>query len=103
MNRSVGFALIALALLSWGMHDAWGQMDVNMQCVQVNTAGNTTVTWTQPADPAGLFYQYVFHQFPTTNPANISTTNIPEYASNSVLAPNVNGNQAPVCYFLVTQ
>lgn len=103
MNRSVGFALIALALLSWGTRDAWGQMDVNMHCVQVNTAGNTTVTWTQPADPAGLFYQYVFHQFPATNPANISTTNMPDYASNSVLAPNVNGNQGPVCYFVVTQ
>ena len=74
-----------------------------MECVQVNTAGNTTVTWTQPADPAGLFYQYVFHQFPAANPANISTTNMPNYASNSVVAPGVNGNQGPVCFFVVTQ
>lgn len=103
MNRPVAVLLTALALLSGSARLALGQLDVSMQCVQVNTAGNTTVTWTQPADPAGLFYQYVFHQFPATNPANVSTTNMPNYANNSVLAPNVNGNQGPVCYFVVTQ
>lgn len=81
----------------------WSQLDVSMECVQVNTAGNTTVTWNQPADPTGVFYQYVFHQFPATNPANVSTTNMPTYADNSVIAPTVNGNQGPVCFFVVTQ
>lgn len=80
-----------------------GQLDVTMQCVQVNTAGNTTVSWDAPADPSGLFYQYVFHQFPAANPANISTTNMPDINQNSVIAPGVNGNEGPVCYFVVTQ
>ena len=73
-----------------------------MQCVQVNQAGNTSVAWTPPADPAGLFYQYVFHQFPANNPANISTTNMPNFAPTSVVAPGVNGNQGAQCFFVVT-
>lgn len=94
--------LLLTLLLGWASA-ASGQMVAQMECVQVNIWGNTTVAWTAPADPAGLFYQYVFHQFPASNPANISTTNMPNYATNSVVAPGVNGNQGPVCYFVVTQ
>lgn len=92
-----------LILFTGWVASASSQLEVAMECVQVNAAGNATVSWTQPADPSGLFYQYVFHQFPASNPANISTTNMPDYASNSVIAPGVNGNDAAVCYFVVTQ
>lgn len=102
MNRPLLHPLAWLAAFVAWASAVSGQMDVSMQCVQVNQAGNTTVAWTPPADPAGLFYQYVFHQFPANNPANISTTNMPNIAPSSVVAPGVNGNQGAVCFFVVT-
>ena len=83
-----------------GMEEVRGQGDLALTCVTVNAAGNVTVGWEQPADPAGTFLQYVYHDFDPANPAVAGSTNIPGYGTTSIVAPGVDGNAGARCYYV---
>ena len=99
-SASLGpFSGLALLLFLAAGGVARGQAG-SLTCIEVNAAGNVSLGWEQPADPAGLFLQYVYHDFQPGNPANASSTNIPNYGTTSIVAPGIDGNSTARCFYV---
>ena len=78
------------------------QLDVAMQCAAVNTAGNTTVTWSHPGDAAGLFAAYVVHILEPSSGLVINTAAINDVNTPSYVETTFNANATSLCYYVVT-
>ena len=95
--------LVISLLLSFS---AWSQLETSMKCVQVNQAGNASVTWDQAMDPAGVFEQYTIHLFEPSSGLVLETYNIPsptDPANPSFVNTTYDANTTELCYFVVTE
>jgi gliding motility-associated-like protein len=92
---------LALACLGAGVQSS-AQLDVAMQCAAVNTAGNTTVTWSHPGDASGLFGAYVVHVLEPASGLVISTASINDVNTPSYVETTFNANATSLCYYVVT-
>ena len=90
--------LVVLALCT----QTKAQLDVAMQCAAVNTAGNTTVTWSHPGDAAGLFAAYVVHILEPSSGLVINTAAINDVNTPSYVETTFNANATSLCYYVVT-
>ena len=92
--------LVACGVLLAG--PAAAQLDVAMQCASVNTAGNTSVTWSHPGDAAGLFAAYVVHILEPSSGLVINTATINDVNTPSFVETTFNANATSLCYYVVT-
>ena len=84
----------------------WCQLETTMQCVQVNQAGNTSISWGQAMDPTGDFVQYTIHLFEPSSGLVLDTYNIPnptDPANPSFVNTTYDANTTELCYFIVTE
>jgi len=85
---------------------AQAQLEVDMQCVQVNDQGYATVTWTEAVDPGDVFQQYVLHLFEPSSGLVLETYNIPnptDPINPSFVNTTYNASTTELCYFIVTE
>lgn len=78
------------------------QLDVAMQCAAVNTAGNTTVSWSDPGDAAGVFAAYVVHILEPSSGLVINTATLTDVNTPSFVETTFNANATSLCYYVVT-
>ena len=84
----------------------WCQLETTMQCVQVNQAGNASISWDQAMDPNGDFVQYTIHLFEPSSGLVLDTYNIPnptDPANPSFVNTTYDANTTELCYFIVTE
>ena len=84
----------------------WCQLETTMQCVQVNQAGNASISWDQAMDPTGDFVQYTIHLFEPSSGLVLDTYNIPnptDPANPSFVNTTYDANTTELCYFIVTE
>ena len=84
----------------------WSQLETTMQCVQVNQAGNTSVSWDQAMDPLGVFEQYIVHLFEPSSGLVLDTYSLPnptDPANPSFVNTAYDANITELCYFIVTE
>ena len=82
------------------------QLETAMRCVQVNQAGNASITWDQAMDPASVFEQYTIHLFEPSSGLVLETYNIPnptDPANPSFVNTTYDANTTELCYFVVTE
>ncbi len=99
--RAIGF-LFGLVVCS----PAWGQLEVGMNCVVVNQAGNASVSWSEVADPTYVFEAYVLHIFEPSSGLVLDTFSIddPTDPANPAFVNTMyNANTTELCYFVVTE
>ncbi|MDE0872188.1 MAG: hypothetical protein OSA37_09755, partial [Flavobacteriales bacterium] len=97
--RAIGF-LFGLVVCS----PAWGQLEVGMNCVVVNQAGNASVSWSEAADPTYVFEAYVLHIFEPSSGLVLDTFSIddPTDPANPAFVNTLyNANTTELCYFVV--
>ncbi len=79
------------------------QLEVAMACATVNSAGNTTVTWSHPGDAAGMFAAYVVHVLEPASGMVIATATINDVNTPSYVETTFNANATSLCYYVVSQ
>lgn len=104
---NVWFKLFVLLML-WvgGSETILAQLEVDMECIQVNQAGNAIVTWSEAVDPANVFQQYVIHVFEPSSGIVLETVNIPnptDPVNPSYVNTTYDANVTELCYFIVTE
>ena len=103
-KKFTGLAPLAFGLLL--SSHAWSQLETSMQCVQVNQAGNASVTWDEAMDPSGVFEQYTIHLFEPSSGLVLETYNIPnptDPANPSFVNTTYDANTTELCYFVVAE
>jgi gliding motility-associated-like protein len=82
---------------------AMGQLSAPVfACTSVNAAGAITLTWSQPADPGGIFAGYELYEYNVGTGASSLITTITNYNTTSFTIPGYNGNTGTFCFFLQT-
>jgi len=72
---------------------AMGQLSAPVvACTSVNAAGAITLTWSQPADPGGIFAGYELYEYNVGTGASSLITTITNYNTTSYTIPGYNGN-----------
>ena len=96
----------AMLLLGGLQLPAAAQLEIDMQCVQVNDQGYATVTWSEAVDPGDVFQQYVLHLFEPSSGLVLETFNIPDPTdptNPSFVNTTYNASATELCYFIVTE
>lgn len=99
-------AMGAMLLLGGLQLPAAAQLEIDMQCVQVNDQGYATVTWSEAVDPGDVFQQYALHLFEPSSGLVLETFNIPDPTdptNPSFVNTTYNASATELCYFIVTE
>lgn len=101
------FKCLAMWALGFGHAlPSMAQLEAEMECVQVNQAGNAIVTWSEAMDPADVFQQYVIHIFEPSSGIVLETVSIPnptDPVNPSYVNTTYDANVTELCYFIVTE
>lgn len=99
-----GFAkFIVTMCLTLVTHFAMAQLDAPVvECTSVNAAGNITLSWSQPADPGGIFAGYLLYEYNVGTGVATLIATIANYNTTNYTIPGYNGNTGAYCFYLET-
>ncbi|MFM1932992.1 MAG: hypothetical protein RL226_2295 [Bacteroidota bacterium] len=94
--------IVLLIVASFAVMQTQAQLPAPVvTCTTVNAAGNINISWTQPADPGGIFIAYEVYELNISTGVATLVGTVANYNTTNYTVPGLNGNANNYCFYVL--